>query len=695
MLELIFQGFAEWLYGLILECWEHFSSSLLDIMSLDFAYLQEQIPILTIVRHILLAAGWALLLGNLVFQAARTMMTGIGFEGEDPKLLFTRTFVFSFLLLASPQICEICLDLTSTVMELLDTPDVTEISLLSESAFDGLDAAWLLVIVCGIIVIVQSFKLILELAERYLILAMLTICAPVAFAVGGSRSTADIFHGWCRMYGSMCFLMVSHVIFLNLLLSTLATVPSGLGVLPWIVLILAIVKVAKKADAIITRIGLNPAITGDSLGRSFPGALTYMVLRNVSSHVTKAAANAVIGHGPGRGGGTTPGSRPVAPRDGPNGGGAGAVLSSQTATHQAQAQTQSASTQQSRQNTKTSGQTYGTAAQQTSQNTQTTNQYQTRQAPSSHITPANQAGSVSPFRTTLSRNSAVPPGTRRSPSHIPSAPSSPGTERAPSTLVQQGDVISNGTVIQPPQSNSIKAPHAVAVTPGHSVSPPASAPGSTREFRSTRYTAAHTAASREQDRHTATATHDTTVSSRATPAEPPRTSVNPSQETRFTHHSTENSNGAPSPVSVPGMPLPPSRRSQADPAAGYHSVLSGTEPVQVQPPAPAVGHTGIPPAVRQTLRTTTRQTTRQEQPPHTISPQSSLQRPVPPAPGNRNSKSFGDTQDRPLATQNRPPRPATAADTTKPLKGQSSKRSTRQTSTKSTHAPGGDRYGRR
>lgn len=32
MLELIFQGFMEWAYGLALECWEYFSSSLLDII---------------------------------------------------------------------------------------------------------------------------------------------------------------------------------------------------------------------------------------------------------------------------------------------------------------------------------------------------------------------------------------------------------------------------------------------------------------------------------------------------------------------------------------------------------------------------------------------------------------------------------------------------------------------------------------
>ena len=34
MLELLFQGFIEWIYGLILECWEYFASVLFDLMSL-------------------------------------------------------------------------------------------------------------------------------------------------------------------------------------------------------------------------------------------------------------------------------------------------------------------------------------------------------------------------------------------------------------------------------------------------------------------------------------------------------------------------------------------------------------------------------------------------------------------------------------------------------------------------------------
>ena len=288
MLELIFQGFIEWTYGLTLECWEYFSSMLLQVMSMDFAYLKERMPILQPMMQTMLALGWALLIGNLVFQAVRSMMTGLGFEAEDPKLLFTRTFVFSFLLLASPQICNIALNMTSTVIQLLEMPDAVNITFADDASFGGLSASWLLVVICGVIVMFQTLKLILAMAERYFILAVLTITSPLAFGVGGSRSTSDIFSGWCRMYGSMCLLTILNVAFVKMLLSVLSFYPSGADVLPWMVLVLTVVKVARRADSLVARIGLNPAMTGDSLGR-LPGALTYMMVRTLAGSVLHSA----------------------------------------------------------------------------------------------------------------------------------------------------------------------------------------------------------------------------------------------------------------------------------------------------------------------------------------------------------------------------------------------------------------------
>ena len=404
MLELIFQGFLEWAYGLALECWQYFSTALLDIMSMDFAYLKSHAPVVDEIMQILLAVGWALLIGNLVFQALKSMAVGLGFEGEDPKLLFARTFVFAFLLLASPQICEIGLSMTSKIIELLQIPDAVNVTFVDESVFGAIGAAWLLVIIFGIIVMFKVFKLLLEIAERYVILAMLTITAPLAFAMGGSKSTSEIFTGWCRMFGSMCLLMVTNVIFFKMLLSVLATVPSGLDVLPWIVLILTIVKVARKADAIVTRIGLNPAITGDSLGRGLPGTLTYMVVRSAASQITKA-----VGKSAGNGG---KGAAPNAPSGGPRMGGPGGGHGN-TAEYVRQSAAQQSSTNQS-----TSQQS--SAAQSASVHTgapQSPSQEKSAPSAAQDSMPKN---STAP-RPSQERKSSVPLGTRRSPTHIKAA----------------------------------------------------------------------------------------------------------------------------------------------------------------------------------------------------------------------------------------------------------------------------------
>lgn len=415
MLELLFQGFIEWIYGLILECWEYFASVLFDLMSLDFAYLREHMPVIDTIRQIMLGVGWALLIGNLVFQATRGMAAGLGFDAEDPKLLFTRTFAFSFLLVASPQICELGLNMTSTVIELLEMPDAVNITFADEASFGGLTGSWLLVVICGIIVMFQTFKLIMEMAERYFILAVLTITSPLAFGMGGSRNTSDIFTGWCRMFGSMCLLIATNVMFVKMLLSVLSYYPSGLDVLPWMVLVVTIVKVAKKADSILARIGLNPAMTGDPLGRGFPGAMTMMVVRSMVSNAAHTIGR--NGNQPRSGSGN---SKPNAPA-GPRSGGAGSASNVNAPSH-------------------ANGYHHSTSAQQNSANpafNQESISAQTVAAQTDTVQSATEkmAGAfpqAAPAGTgkqpNSTRKTAVPPGTRRAPGHM----AAPKNHAAPS-----------------------------------------------------------------------------------------------------------------------------------------------------------------------------------------------------------------------------------------------------------------------
>lgn len=405
MLELLFQGFIEWIYGLILECWEYFASVLFDLMSLDFAYLREHMPVIDTIRQIMLGVGWALLIGNLVFQATRGMAAGLGFDAEDPKLLFTRTFAFSFLLVASPQICELGLTMTSTVIALLEMPDAVNITFADEASFGGLTGSWLLVVICGIIVMFQTFKLIMEMAERYFILAVLTITSPLAFGMGGSRNTSDIFTGWCRMFGSMCLLMATNVMFVKMLLSVLSYYPSGLDVLPWMVLVITIVKVAKKADSILARIGLNPAMTGDPLGRGFPGAMTMMVVRSMVSNAAHTIGR--NGNQPRSGSGN---SKPNAPT-GPRSGGAGSASNVNAPSH-ANGYHHSTSAQQSSANPAFNQESI--SAQTVAAQTDTVQSTAEKMAGAfPHAAPAGTGKQPNSTRKT-----AVPPGIRRAPGHM-------------------------------------------------------------------------------------------------------------------------------------------------------------------------------------------------------------------------------------------------------------------------------------
>ena len=258
---------------------------------MDLAFFESALPVTHDIINIVIASGWALLLGNLIFQASKSMMSGLGFEADDPRELFMRTFVFAFFLLASRQICTIGLGLSSTLIELLMVPDAVNVAVMDENAF-GISASWLLVIIFSFVILWQIIKLFLEVGERYFLVGLLTILAPWAFAMGGSKSTADIFKGWVRMFASMCLMMVLNVVILKLMLSAISSLPSGGDSVPWMIFIVAIARVGRKIDNVVLRIGLNPALTGDGMGRGLPGMLSYMVIRSATSKVLNKAGGA-------------------------------------------------------------------------------------------------------------------------------------------------------------------------------------------------------------------------------------------------------------------------------------------------------------------------------------------------------------------------------------------------------------------
>lgn len=285
MLEPIMKGLIEWIYEMVVSIMEYAAKELVGVMSMDMTYFEKTAPVIKDITNVILALGWGLLIANLVFQSIKVMMSGAGFEGEDPKTLFLRTFAFSFLLLASRQICNMAMGITGKVIELLQIPAELSLAIPDQSMFSiGSGAKWLIVIVVGFILIFQYVKLLFEIGERYVVTSVLTFFAPLAFAMGGSKNTNDIFKGWCRMYGSMMVMMIMNIVFLKLILSAMDNVTSG-SVLIWLVFVIALTRVARKIDSHIGKIGLNPAQTGDGVGSRLPGMMTMVAVRTMASTI--------------------------------------------------------------------------------------------------------------------------------------------------------------------------------------------------------------------------------------------------------------------------------------------------------------------------------------------------------------------------------------------------------------------------
>ena len=294
MLNSIIKDFALWLYSLFVELLGYAAKSLLGLMNTDLAYFESNVPVVTELYRVFVAIGWGLLIGNCIFQCLKAMFAGLGFETESPPILLVRTFLFGFLLFFSHQICEIALSVGQKITELIGIPEDVVITFPDKTFFTELSNSWLLIIIVGVLIGIQVLKLFFEIAERYAVVAVLTLFSPLAFAMGGSKSTKDICSGFIRTYASMILLLISNVLFLKLILSAMGAMPTGLMVLPWTVLIVGLAKTARKADNLLSKIGMNPTYTGDPLDHGTGRFIAMLAARSVinsAMHTSGAKAH--------------------------------------------------------------------------------------------------------------------------------------------------------------------------------------------------------------------------------------------------------------------------------------------------------------------------------------------------------------------------------------------------------------------
>ena len=80
----------------------------------------------------------------------------------------------------------------------------------------------LIVLILMLILAWNYIKLLFEAAERYVLLGVLIFTAPMAFSMGASQATNNIFKSWCNMLAGQVFMLIMNVWCLRIFTSMFA-----------------------------------------------------------------------------------------------------------------------------------------------------------------------------------------------------------------------------------------------------------------------------------------------------------------------------------------------------------------------------------------------------------------------------------------------------------------------------------------
>lgn len=284
MLDWIFEGIVTWVSSIASELMDAVSRVFLDALGTDMDAMEGYFPFVTKAFEVMQYMAWAVLFLITVWQLFRVFGGPIT-EAENPWQLLLRSALFALLVGAARPIFTMALDIArapyTALMEVsMEAKDFTFAGI-EEALKNGLTTIVSTVSIVGPILILillialgwNYFKLLLECVERYIVVGVLCYTSPLAFAMGGSKATNQVFKSWCRMVGSQLLLLVLNVWFLRAFDSSVgqfignggALASGGGSVFLWLFCALAFLKTAQKFDSYLAAMGLNVAQTGSSM----------------------------------------------------------------------------------------------------------------------------------------------------------------------------------------------------------------------------------------------------------------------------------------------------------------------------------------------------------------------------------------------------------------------------------------------
>lgn len=308
----IFESIVNWVASIVTSITDAVSGIFLNALGTDMTAMEQYFPFVTEAFFIFQYTAWALLFLITVWQLFR-VFGGPVTEAENPWQLLARSAIFAILIGYAKPIFLLALDIArapyTALMNATMDPGSFTFAGVEQVLTNGLSTMVSTITVVGplltIILMISLgwnyFKMLLECVERYVVVGVLCYTSPLAFSMGGSKTTNNVFKGWTRMVGSQLLLLVLNVWFLRAFNSTVGqfignggALSSGQGsIFLWMFVALAFLKTAQKFDSYLAAMGLNVAQTGSSMGMEL--LMAARVISGVASGGARTASSVFRG----------------------------------------------------------------------------------------------------------------------------------------------------------------------------------------------------------------------------------------------------------------------------------------------------------------------------------------------------------------------------------------------------------------
>ena len=241
LLELLVDAIREMCSQFIVDMMELITNMFTELLSCNLSLFEELFSVVgSLYKNVIVPTGIAILLMILVWQLFKSMFGGkAGVNAEEPIELICRSAISLFLLAGSKPLVDYILRIAGTPYQWVVGTKVKVASFSGyvstlEGVTDTLGISSLsisvLMLIMQFVVAWNYFKMLMVIAERYVLLGVFSYTAPLAFATGGSKATNNILASWSKMFGGQVVLVILNAWCMKMFLSGYGNIMASLGV---------------------------------------------------------------------------------------------------------------------------------------------------------------------------------------------------------------------------------------------------------------------------------------------------------------------------------------------------------------------------------------------------------------------------------------------------------------------------------